>query len=199
MLLLSRIWLFIFNGFALTLATALSDFSGRYSKMDARGSLPHSQEGTEDAFLMTAFGVQLAALSIPEAAEGDSPHPCPAPSSHLPTPLPPPTLDCEPGKQRTWPGSEEMNPAVTEGTRQSKSCGPGGDSLTRVPPAALTSCSTTAWSLSPRTFPRPAESQKPSLLTCSRCNAAHSGERGQQDPLSGMEVSGTSFNRNSRF
>ena len=68
----------LFYGFALTLATALSDFSGRYSKMDARESLPHSREGTEDAFLMTAFGVQLAALSIPEAAEGDSPHPCPA-------------------------------------------------------------------------------------------------------------------------
>lgn len=59
---------------------------------------------------------------------------------------------------RAWPGSEEMNTAVTEGARWSKSCRPGGDSLTTVPPAAPTSCSTTAWSLSPKTSPQPAES-----------------------------------------
>ena len=53
------------------------------------------------------------------------PTPALPPQAISPHPLPPPTLDCEPGKQRTWPGSEEMNPAVTEGTRWSKSWAPG--------------------------------------------------------------------------
>ncbi|ELW72960.1 hypothetical protein TREES_T100000031 [Tupaia chinensis] len=71
---------------------------------------------------------------------------------------------------RSGPGSKEMNTAVTEGTRWSKSFGPGGDSLTTAPPAALTSCSTTAWTLSLWTFLQQLKAQEPFLLTCFRCN-----------------------------
>lgn len=56
------------------------------------------------------------------------------------------------------------------GARCSKSRSPRGHSPTTAPPDALTSCSTSAWSLSPKTFPPPAESPEPFLLTCYRCN-----------------------------
>lgn len=53
---------------------------------------------------------------------------------------------------------EGRNEYGCHGTRWSKSCSPRGHSPTTVPPDAPTSCSTSAWSLSLKTFPPPAES-----------------------------------------
>lgn len=148
--------------------------------MDAKGSSPYPWKWTRVVFLMTAPGAQCSALSIPEAEGGP--------------------LGLRAGKRRAWPGSEERNTAVTEGTRWSKSCSPGGDSLTTVPPAAPTSCSTTAWSLSPKTFPQPAESPgtvPPYLLQMQESTFWRRGI--DQASLSGTQRLGTSFMPASRF
>lgn len=85
-----------------------------------------------------------------------------------------------------------MNRPVT--TRRSTSCGPRGRFLTTAPPAAPTSCSTTAWSLSLKTSRGQLKAQEPFLLTCWRGSpAASTFWRGGISliPLSGNRRLGT--------
>ena len=75
----------------------------------------------------------------------------------------------------------------------------GGDSLTTVPPAAQTSCST-AWSLSLKTFQQPAESPRTISPYLLQMQESVFWRRGiGQTSLSGTQLLGTSFTHVSRF